>query len=212
MHRAAPVAVGQGAGHVVGVRAHAVARQVRSKSARRASWRVRVPRPRARPRPRPARSRRGPCRRAGWRARGRRCGCSAPSWRRNPTMPSAHDAASVPPARNASASPNLMMRHASPMALFAVAQALTWHMFGPWRPKSMLTMPLAMLEIIIGIMNGETRRGPFVHEDRVLDLQRAQARRCRCRACSRSGSGRAVSRSTPESAIAILAAPNISCV
>ena len=127
-----------------------------------------------------------------------------------PETPSATMDASEPPATNASASPNLMLRQASPMALFAVAHAVTWHMFGPCNPRSMLNWPVAMLEIIIGIMNGETRFGPLVIrtvcwvsrvESPPMPLPRKQPKRVRS----------TFSRSTPESVIAILPAPIINC-
>ena len=70
--------------------------------------------------------------------------------------------ASEPPARKISASPNLMMRHDSPMALFAVAQAVTIHILGPCRLNSIDMRPLAMLLSNIGIVNGEFRDGPLV--------------------------------------------------
>ncbi len=54
------------------------------------------------------------------------------------------------------------MRQASPMACAEVAQAETGAKFGPWRPNSIETNPLAMLEIIIGIIIGEMRPGPLV--------------------------------------------------
>jgi len=76
-------------------------------------------------------------------------------------MPIETTAASVPPARNASASSKRIIRHASPIAWHAVAQAERWQKFGPRNPNSMETRPLAMLLIIIGIMNGETRDGPL---------------------------------------------------
>ena len=129
----------------------------------------------------------------------------------NPEMPSATADASLPPATNASASPNLMIRHASPMALLAVAQALTWQMFGPSRPKSMLTRPLAMLEIIMGIINGETRRGPLVMrilcwasrvDNPPMPLPNMQPKRV----------GSSLQMSAPESANAIFAAPIIKSV
>src|SRR5437016_3673057 len=69
--------------------------------------------------------------------------------------------ASEPPARKMSASPNLMMRHDSPIALLEVAQAVTMHRFGPCNPNSIEIMPLPMLLISIGIVNGERRVGPL---------------------------------------------------
>jgi hypothetical protein len=54
------------------------------------------------------------------------------------------------------------MRQASPMLWLEVAQAVTMTMFGPMRPNSMEMMPLPMLEIIIGMVKGETRFGPLV--------------------------------------------------
>ena len=67
------------------------------------------------------------------------------------------------------------MRHASPIECAEVAQAETVAKFGPWSPNSIETMPLAMLEIIIGIMKGEMRPGPFVMRLRMLVLEGAQA-------------------------------------
>ena len=125
-----------------------------------------------------------------------------------PEIPSATMDASAPPATNASASPNLMMRHASPMALFAVAHAVTWHMFGPCSPRSMLSWPLAMLEIIIGIMNGETRLGPFVMRT-VCWISRVERPPMPLPSIQPKRVGSAFSMSTPESVNAILPAPII---
>ena len=55
-----------------------------------------------------------------------------------------------------------MIRQASPIELFAVAHAVTMHIFGPRKSYSMDTMPLAILEIIMAIVKGETREGPRV--------------------------------------------------
>ena len=52
------------------------------------------------------------------------------------------------------------MRQASPSELFAVAHAVTMHIFGPRKSYSIDTMPLAIFEIIIAIVNGDTREGP----------------------------------------------------
>ena len=78
-----------------------------------------------------------------------------------PERPIGRIEASAPPQMKPSASPNLMMRQASPMLWLEVAQAVTMTMLGPVSPNSMEMMPLAMLEIIIGIVNGETRLGPL---------------------------------------------------
>src|SRR5688500_16067136 len=80
----------------------------------------------------------------------------------NPARPIGIIDASEPPARKMSASPNLIMRHDSPIALLEVAQAVTMQRFGPCSPYSIEIRPLAMLLISIGIVNGETRLGPFV--------------------------------------------------
>ncbi len=77
----------------------------------------------------------------------------------NPARPIGRIAASEPPAMKASASPNLIIRHASPMLWLAVAQAVTIAMFGPPNPCSIEKTPLAILEIIIGMVKGETRLG-----------------------------------------------------
>src|SRR5436853_7710417 len=79
----------------------------------------------------------------------------------NPARPIGQIAASDPPARKISASPNLIMRQDSPIALAEVAQAVTMLIFGPCKPYSMEMIPLAMLLINIGIVNGEFRDGPF---------------------------------------------------
>ena len=54
-----------------------------------------------------------------------------------------------------------MARYASPMAWLEVAQAVTMGSVGPFAAKRMDTVPAAMLEIIIGTMNGETRFAPW---------------------------------------------------
>src|SRR5579884_4025293 len=69
-------------------------------------------------------------------------------------------AASVPPQIMARASPRWMMRKASPMAWPPVAHADTTEKFGPRAPTSMLTMPEAMLMMIMGTKKGLTRWGP----------------------------------------------------
>ena len=83
--------------------------------------------------------------------------------------------------------------------------------FGPATPNSMETRPLAMLLIIIGIMKGEIRLGPLFMRmvccsQRVfkppMPLPMTQPKRSRF----------TFSRSTPESAIAILAAAMPNCV
>jgi hypothetical protein len=79
----------------------------------------------------------------------------------NPANPHGRIDASAPPQMMQSASPNLMIRHASPMLLFDVAHAVTITMFGPMNPNSAEIIPLAMLVIIIGIRNGDTRLGLF---------------------------------------------------
>src|SRR5204863_8663062 len=81
----------------------------------------------------------------------------------NPARPIGTIEATEPPARKISASPNLMIRQDSPMALFDVAHAVTIQMFGPRRPYSMEMIPLAILLINIGIVNGEFRDGPLVN-------------------------------------------------
>ena len=48
------------------------------------------------------------------------------------------------------------------MLLLAVAQAVTMLMLGPQSPNSMEMMPVPMLLIIIGMVNGDTRLGPLV--------------------------------------------------
>ena len=93
----------------------------------------------------------------------------------NPARPMGMIEASEPPARKISASPNLIMRHDSPIALFEVAQAVTMHRFGPCKPNSIEMTPLAMLLIIIGMVNGETRDGPLFIKIGVLVLERLEA-------------------------------------
>ena len=70
-------------------------------------------------------------------------------------------AASEPPASMMSASPRRIVLKDSPMPCAPEAQALTMQKFGPRAPNSIATMPLAMFEIMDGIMKGETLRGPF---------------------------------------------------
>ena len=67
------------------------------------------------------------------------------------------------------------MRHDSPIELLEVAQAVTMHMFGPRNPNSIEMMPLAMLLISIGMVNGETRDGPLFIKIVELLLERFQA-------------------------------------
>ena len=54
------------------------------------------------------------------------------------------------------------MRNASPIAWLPVAHAVTTEEFGPLAPKRIETRPAAMFTISIGMMNGDTRSGPFV--------------------------------------------------
>ena len=80
----------------------------------------------------------------------------------NPLMPIGTIVASEPPARKTSASSSKIIRQASPMAWHAVAHAETGAKFGPLQPNSIETSPLAMFAIIIGMVNGDTRPGPFL--------------------------------------------------
>ena len=79
----------------------------------------------------------------------------------NPAIVSGMMIASAPPAIMTSASPRWMSLRASPIAWLPVAQAVMTEEFGPFAPKRMDTSPDAMLTIIIGMKNGDTRSGPF---------------------------------------------------
>ena len=69
--------------------------------------------------------------------------------------------ASAPPVIITSASPNWMMRKASPIAFAPEAHAVTVEFVGPLAPKRMLTSPVNMLMIIIGIKKGLILVAPF---------------------------------------------------
>ena len=68
--------------------------------------------------------------------------------------------ASVPPASIMVALPRRIISVASPMQWAPVAQAVTTVRFGPRRPNMMLTWPLAMFAISMGMKNGLTLSGP----------------------------------------------------
>ena len=78
-----------------------------------------------------------------------------------PLSPMGVMAASLPPVIITSASSYWMARKASPMALVALAQAVTTAALGPRRPNSMESCPLAALAISLGMVKAETLSGPF---------------------------------------------------
>src|SRR5579864_188864 len=78
----------------------------------------------------------------------------------NPARLSGVSAASLPPQIIAAASSRWIVRKASPIAWPLVAQAETTETLGPFAPVAMLTMPDAMLMMIIGTKNALTRPGP----------------------------------------------------
>ena len=67
---------------------------------------------------------------------------------------------SAPPVTMTSAMSHLMAWNASPMAWAEVEQAVETAVFGPISPCSMEMVPLAELEIILGMVNGLSRLGP----------------------------------------------------
>jgi len=69
--------------------------------------------------------------------------------------------ASQPPATTTSQRPAAMSLAALPMLWVPAAQAVTVVSNGPRNPKRMDTVAAPALDMIIGTMNGETRRGPF---------------------------------------------------
>ena len=81
--------------------------------------------------PRRGRSRRGPCRTAGWRAAGRRCAATGRRQAMKPPRPIGVIAASVPPVIMTSAWSYWIGWQASPMAWAAEAQAVATAVFGP---------------------------------------------------------------------------------
>ena len=98
------------------------------------------------------------------------------------------------------------------MAWHAVAQAETVAKFGPRRPNSIETSPLAMFEIIIGIMNGETRPGPlFMRTVCWSSSDFSPPMPLPIITPNRVGSGYCAA-SMPPSAIAIFAAAMANCV
>ena len=70
--------------------------------------------------------------------------------------------ASAPPQTMAVASPRLMISVPSPMALALDAQADMTAKLGPVMPNCMAMRPAARSVSIIGMVNGLTRRGPFL--------------------------------------------------
>ena len=85
-------------------------------------------------RPRTGRTRRAPCRTAGWRARGsglrvRACICA------NAETHSGSTEASVPPAMHTSARPSRIYRNASPTAWAPAAQAVVMQVVRPGEPE-----------------------------------------------------------------------------
>ena len=78
-----------------------------------------------------------------------------------PPRPRGTMTASLPPANMTLASPILMVRQASPMAWVEVAQAEQVEKLGPRKSKHIEKRPEPMLEMSMGIMNGERRPGPL---------------------------------------------------
>ena len=96
------------------------------------------------------------------------------------------------------------------MLWFEVAQAVTITMFGPLSPYSIEMMPLAMLEIIIGIVKGETRFGPRVMYV-VCSFSSVARPPMPLPTITPNRRGSMVETSRPESVIAILEAATANC-
>jgi len=69
-----------------------------------------------------------------------------------PLIPRGVTAASLPPVTTTSASPRWIVRKASPMALLALAQAVTTASLGPRSPNWMEICPLAALAMSLGMV------------------------------------------------------------
>ena len=137
-------------------------------------------------RPRRSRSRRGPCRTAGWRRPGRRCESTARAWpRRRPRW-----SRRPPPRCRRRASPRRhragSSRSASPMAWPPVAQALTGAKFGPCGPKLMATWPGRHVGDGHGDEEGAQPVRSACRADRHLLDERARCRPGRSRSACRS--------------------------
>ena len=76
--------------------------------------------------------------------------------RPTPTM-----AASAPPPMATSHRPVATSRAAAAMAWVPAAQAVAMVSHGPWNPACIETCAAPALTIIMGMRNGDTRRGPF---------------------------------------------------
>ena len=87
-----------------------------------------------------------------------------------PAMASSMTEYSVPPASAASICPSLMAWNASPISWAEVAQAVTTGSVGPVACCLMDTAPQGMLAIMLGIMSGDTLRGPSVWHLRVFSI------------------------------------------
>ena len=83
-------------------------------------------------------------------------------------------AASLPPVIITSASSYWMVRKASPMALVALAQAVTTAALGPRSPYWIESCPLAALAISLGMVKARDLVGPFVQQPVVLGLDLIQ--------------------------------------
>ena len=148
-------------GDVAAVAAARRSRASRRRCGRRGPWRAPAPRAPACRRLRPGRSRRGRGRRAGWRAAGSSFRSDRARIAAKALRPMGVTAASLPPVIITSASPSRMSLKASPMALVALAQAVTTTWFGPRRPYWIDTWALAALPISLGMVKAETLSGPL---------------------------------------------------
>ena len=75
----------------------------------------------------------------------------------NPPMPSSVTEASEPPVHIISAYPSRIWRNASPIALVALAHAVTTLVQMPFAPSSIAIHPAPIFTINIGTKNGDTR-------------------------------------------------------
>ena len=161
MQRAAPSPSGAGCGHVVRVGVGAVADELRQDVRAPRAWRAPAPRAPRCPRPRPRRSRRGPCRRGGWRRAGSSLRVDSAFIAANPPMPSGVMAASAPPAIIASVSPRGWTSTPRRWRARWSSTRTPATSSGPWRRTRMVISPGAMLMIIWRMKNGERRSKPF---------------------------------------------------
>ena len=79
----------------------------------------------------------------------------------NPAMAASTNGASLPPASTTSQRSWATSRAALARAWVPAAQAVQVFSAGPWKPCRIDTAAGAALGIIIGMRNGDTRRGPF---------------------------------------------------